>query len=177
MAYEPKTWECGEIITADDLNHIEQGIKATEDILPSVDSEDNGKVLTVVNGEWDKAEPSGGGGGAVTVVPFFSDGYESGFLKGNDITAYPREFYTYDELLALYENGTVLSFFAYGGGFSRLTARVDFVAGNPSFGVLDSLKVELLQFYVYSNSLSATKSEVEFSSNDNINVRTTSYPE
>ena len=26
MAYTPKTWECGETITADDLNHIEQGI-------------------------------------------------------------------------------------------------------------------------------------------------------
>lgn len=26
MAYEPKTWECGETITADDLNHIENGI-------------------------------------------------------------------------------------------------------------------------------------------------------
>lgn len=26
MAYEPKTWVCGEKITADDLNHMEQGI-------------------------------------------------------------------------------------------------------------------------------------------------------
>jgi len=26
MAYEPKTWECGEVVTADALNHIEQGI-------------------------------------------------------------------------------------------------------------------------------------------------------
>lgn len=26
MAYEPKTWECGETITAEALNHIEQGI-------------------------------------------------------------------------------------------------------------------------------------------------------
>ena len=26
MAYTPKTWQCGETITADDLNHIEQGI-------------------------------------------------------------------------------------------------------------------------------------------------------
>lgn len=26
MAYEPKTWVCGETITADGLNHIEQGI-------------------------------------------------------------------------------------------------------------------------------------------------------
>ena len=26
MAYEPKAWECGDVITADDLNHIEQGV-------------------------------------------------------------------------------------------------------------------------------------------------------
>lgn len=26
MEYTPKTWECGEIITAEDLNHIEQGL-------------------------------------------------------------------------------------------------------------------------------------------------------
>ena len=26
MAYEPKTWECGETITAEDLNRIEEGV-------------------------------------------------------------------------------------------------------------------------------------------------------
>ncbi len=26
MAYEPKEWACGEVVTADALNHIEQGI-------------------------------------------------------------------------------------------------------------------------------------------------------
>lgn len=26
MAYEPKTWACGDTITAEDLNHIEEGI-------------------------------------------------------------------------------------------------------------------------------------------------------
>jgi hypothetical protein len=26
MAYEPKEWQCGDTITADDLNHIEQGV-------------------------------------------------------------------------------------------------------------------------------------------------------
>ena len=28
MSYEPKIWECGDTITAEDLNHIEQGIKS-----------------------------------------------------------------------------------------------------------------------------------------------------
>lgn len=26
MAYEPKVWQCGDVVTADALNHIEQGI-------------------------------------------------------------------------------------------------------------------------------------------------------
>ena len=26
MAYEPKTWQCGEVVTANDLNRIERGI-------------------------------------------------------------------------------------------------------------------------------------------------------
>ena len=26
MAYTPKTWVCGEVITAEDMNHIEEGI-------------------------------------------------------------------------------------------------------------------------------------------------------
>lgn len=26
MAYEPKTWQCGEVVSADALNHLEQGV-------------------------------------------------------------------------------------------------------------------------------------------------------
>ncbi len=36
--------------------------------LPAVTSDDNGDVLTVVNGAWDKAAPSGGGGKFLEVV-------------------------------------------------------------------------------------------------------------
>lgn len=28
MAYEKQTWECGETITADKLNHMEEGISS-----------------------------------------------------------------------------------------------------------------------------------------------------
>ena len=49
--------------------------------LPAVTSSDNGDVLTVVNGEWDKASPSGGGGVSIDLLwtnpeseePFVSD--------------------------------------------------------------------------------------------------------
>ena len=32
MAYESKTWECGEVVTADALNHMEQGIADAGDV-------------------------------------------------------------------------------------------------------------------------------------------------
>lgn len=61
MAYEKKTWVCGETITADGLNNIENGIEEALDCceskLPAVTTDDDGDVLTVVNGEWAKAEP------------------------------------------------------------------------------------------------------------------------
>jgi hypothetical protein len=36
--------------------------------LPEVSSTDNGQVLTVVEGAWAKAAPSGGGGGSIVLV-------------------------------------------------------------------------------------------------------------
>lgn len=35
--------------------------------LPEVNADDNGKVLTVVNGVWDKSAASGGSGSGVTI--------------------------------------------------------------------------------------------------------------
>lgn len=40
------------------------------DKLPVVDSEDNGKILTVVEGEWAAAQAGGGGGDSDTVVTY-----------------------------------------------------------------------------------------------------------
>ena len=54
------------------LNKIRLAIARKSDItsgLPDVTAEDNDKVLTVVEGAWDKAVPSGGGGD-VEVVTF-----------------------------------------------------------------------------------------------------------
>ena len=61
MSYEKTTWQTGDVVTAEKLNKLEDGVQnATE--LPSVTAEDDGDVLTVVEGEWAKATPSGGGG-------------------------------------------------------------------------------------------------------------------
>jgi len=52
MAYEPKTWECGDVVTAEDLNHLEGGVEQANALLPTATSADNGKVLGVSNGEY-----------------------------------------------------------------------------------------------------------------------------
>lgn len=45
--------------------------------LPSVTTADNGKVLTVVEGAWDKADASGGGDDKLFVITAISDGMGS----------------------------------------------------------------------------------------------------
>ena len=59
MSYNKTTWQTGDIVTAEKLNNIENGIENVES-LPSVTAEDDGDVLTVVSGAWAKATPSGG---------------------------------------------------------------------------------------------------------------------
>ena len=54
------------------LNKAESGGGSS---LPAVTSEDNGDVLTVVEGAWDKASPSGGGGNFV--VTFTTEDYST----------------------------------------------------------------------------------------------------
>ncbi len=51
MAYEKHNWSCGETVTAELLNHMEEGIADAVE-LPSVTSADNGKILGVDDGEY-----------------------------------------------------------------------------------------------------------------------------
>lgn len=57
--------------------------------LPEVASEDNGKVLTVVGGEWDKAEPSGGNESIVTFTIGYAPSGSQNYICDK----------TYDELM------------------------------------------------------------------------------
>ena len=67
MAYEPKTWSCDDTITADDLNHIEQGIAnasgggtASEPLIVRIGPvEDDTKRLDKTFGEIKEAFNSG----------------------------------------------------------------------------------------------------------------------
>ena len=63
MSYTPKTWECGETITADALNHIEQGIASsgggTEPLIVNVDIDANPPILDKTFGEIRQAFNSG----------------------------------------------------------------------------------------------------------------------
>jgi len=53
MSYTPTTWQTGDTITAEKLNHMEDGIgDAVSSSLPEVYPADDGKFLMVVNGEW-----------------------------------------------------------------------------------------------------------------------------
>lgn len=61
MTYEKTTWVDGDIITAEKLNHIEDGIANSGSesggaSLPKVNSNDNNKVLKVVDGAWNISE-------------------------------------------------------------------------------------------------------------------------
>lgn len=74
MAYDKYTWQTGEVITQEKLNHMEQGIEDAYE-LPAVSDSDNGKVLGVEDGAWSLV--NGGGGGMLVVNMTMVDSGES----------------------------------------------------------------------------------------------------
>lgn len=54
--------------------------------LPEVTDADNGDVLTVVDGEWSKAAPTGGGGGRVVLYPVLESGEYVAYDPAEDDT-------------------------------------------------------------------------------------------
>lgn len=60
MSYVKQTWITNDVITAEKLNHMENGIQAAaETELPEVTASDDGKILQVINGSWSAASASG----------------------------------------------------------------------------------------------------------------------
>lgn len=53
--------------------------------LPEVTEDDNGSVLTVVEGAWDKAEPSGGSQLPIEVYEVYTEDYEA-YNLANEVT-------------------------------------------------------------------------------------------
>lgn len=53
MSYVPTDWKNGDVVTSTKLNKLEHGV-ANVGGLPAVTSDDNGDVLTVVEGAWAK---------------------------------------------------------------------------------------------------------------------------
>ena len=80
MAYEPKTWERGEVISADALNHIEQGVAeaseggGTEPLIVNVTENDGNYYMDKTFGEIRVAFLSGR---TVLVLEPNQDGSES----------------------------------------------------------------------------------------------------
>ena len=75
MAYTPKTWECGDTITAEDLNHFEQGLANAGD----------GSAPLEVGVEWTTDEHNNGFGTLDKTWQEIFDAYPNAYLmdEGN----------------------------------------------------------------------------------------------
>ena len=75
MAYEPKAWECGDVITAEDLNHLEQGVA----------NAGGGSAPLVVNVEWTTDEHNNDVGTLDKTWQEIFDAYPNAYLMDDGI--------------------------------------------------------------------------------------------
>ena len=96
MAYDKTNWQTGDVVTAEKLNKLEDGV-ANASSLPSVTATDNGDVLTVVEGAWAKATPSAVGG-----IEFIN--VTENVTEDDSVYTLDK---TYNEISAMVEDGKV----------------------------------------------------------------------
>lgn len=102
-------------------------------VLPSVTSDDNGDVLTVVEGAWANAAPSGGSGSGATVVElldyFAPDSPPDGDQKKDDtkdgVTYYEAQMSAADLWEAANSGPVIFTYTAYNGDMPMRDAPTD----------------------------------------------------
>lgn len=111
-------------------------------MLPSVTAEDNGDVLTVVDGEWSKASGGGGGGAGAFMVKFILD-MQTGEITSADKTA--EEIYQ-----ACKDGKNVVGLVNYimedtGNGYSESFTYLNLDSVNYSYEINGSEKTEVYE--------------------------------
>lgn len=140
--------------------------------LPTVSSEDEGKLLGVTNGEWGIVEGgSGGSGGDSYTFPikYYDDGYTKGFVKTQE--GYNRTFYTFEELENIYNSTEDKKIIACTeeSGVSNLVSCGIYSASNPDWGVKAKFTFYFITMNVNSyGSLSVNQKQVKIDSDNQI---------
>lgn len=76
MAYEKQTWEIGQVITAENLNHIEDGLASGGVLLVNA-TEDETAEATTLDKTWQQIHDA-----AIAVIVLDGDtGYDKGYVK------------------------------------------------------------------------------------------------
>ena len=166
MAYTKTSWQTGDIVTSEKLNHAEDGIEAAnQNTLPAVTSDDNDDVLTVVEGAWAKSTPRAG----LFIVTADVD-------ENDDITLDK----TLAQITAAYKAGLmpILIMHSYGIGEGNISDGILFLTGiNEYQGGLSVNNGATFSAMVSVDSSDGVGTMIlEIASDDTVNVSTVTYP-